>query len=191
MIAVVDYGAGNLFSVANALQAIGAEFRFASEPTALRGADKILLPGVGHFGQMMGALDERDLREALLGAVKEGTPILGICLGMQALYEWSEEAPGVAGLGLIAGTVRALPSGCRVPHMGWNTVRFASGEDVWCYFANSFAAPVSGATWGTTEYGGAFSSAVRKGNLSGFQFHPEKSGAKGLELIARWCRDAG
>jgi imidazole glycerol phosphate synthase glutamine amidotransferase subunit len=191
MIALIDYGAGNLFSVANGLGAIGATFRFVREPSELRDDDKILLPGVGHFGQMMSSLDKLNLRDALIGAAKDGRHLLGICLGMQAFFEWSEEAPGISGLGLLPGTVRSLPEHCRVPHMGWNSARFADGEANWFYFANSFIVPVTAATWATTDYFGEFSSAVRQGNLWGFQFHPEKSSRAGLELIARWCQDAG
>ncbi len=190
LIALIDYGAGNLFSVSNGLEAIGAQFHLVRHPSEMGPDDAILLPGVGHFGQMMRALDDLDFRAPLIAAAGAGRPLLGICLGMQALFEWSDEAPGTPGLGLLPGTARLLPDTCRLPHMGWNRVSFVGASSEWFYFANSYALPKNDATWGTTNYGGEFSSAVRKDNLWGFQFHPEKSGPAGLELLARWCFDA-
>lgn len=190
-VTVLDYGAGNLFSVANALTAVGADFELTGEPDALAHAERILLPGVGHFAAMMWALDSKHLREPLTEATRSGTPLLGICLGMQALFDTSEEAPGVPGLGLIPGSVVRLPETCRIPHMGWNIARFVDGESDWYTFANSFVVEDTPFTWATTEYGVRFSSAVKKDNLSGFQFHPEKSGRAGLALLEKWCNDAG
>lgn len=189
-IVVVDYGAGNLFSVANALEALAVPFIVSRDEETVKKSRRLLLPGVGHFGQMMAALDETGLRNSLLRACHSGTPLLGICLGMHALFEGSEEAPGVAGLGLLRGVVRRLPPGSRVPQMGWNLVRFLDGHQDWFTFANSFVAPDGEATWATSEFGETFPSAVRKGNLTATQFHPEKSGAAGLDLLRRWCSDA-
>ncbi len=191
MIAVLDYGASNLFSVKNALTAIGASFRLVGSPAELNIFEKILLPGVGHFGQMMAALERLELRQPLISAANAGTPVLGICLGMQALFDGSDEAPGVNGLGLLPGKIRSLPKTCRVPHMGWNNVLFSEGDEDWFYFANSYALPRTEATWGVTDYSGEFTSAVRTDNIWGFQFHPEKSGAAGLNLLSRWCNFAG
>lgn len=188
MIGMIDYGAGNLFSVANAFRVVGAEYRLVRSGDELAGCSKVVLPGVGHFGQMFEALESR----GFLPALREiDVPLLGICLGMQALFESSLEAPGVAGLGLLNGVVSRLPEGCRVPHMGWNEVAFSDGSRDWFYFANSFVVRRTDAVWGETEYGVPFASAVRKGNVTGFQFHPEKSGAAGLELVRRWCENAG
>jgi imidazole glycerol phosphate synthase glutamine amidotransferase subunit len=185
MIAVVHYGAGNLRSVCNALDAIGAEYRLASRPEHLA-ATKILLPGVGHFGAMMKSLEGTGMAGALRDAAAEGAPLFGICLGMQALFESSEEAPGVQGLGLISGRVVRFPESVKVPHMGWNTVE-GGGEEESFYFANSFYAPFSEHTVGKTRYGLEFSASVRFGNVEGVQFHPEKSGRAGLSLLQKWC----
>jgi imidazole glycerol phosphate synthase glutamine amidotransferase subunit len=187
LIAIVNYGAGNLRSVCNALDVLGQGYRFANLPIDLDGATGILLPGVGHFGQMMGALNELRFDSRLGFEAAAGRRILGICLGMQALFESSEEAPAVAGLGLIPGTVLQFRDTPRIPHMGWNDVRFADGSGADFYFANSYYAPVCEWTTGLTEYGGQFSAAVTRGNVSGFQFHPEKSGEAGLNLLNAWC----
>lgn len=188
MIAVVDYGAGNLRSVCNALEVLGQEYRLASTPSEIDGADAILLPGVGHFGQMMSALAERQLGARLVSEAEAGTPLLGICLGMQALFDSSEEAPGVRGLGLLPGAVRRFVDVPQVPHMGWNDVSFSGGEAGVFYFANSFYAPVGEYTTGVTDYGVRFSATVGLGNVSGVQFHPEKSGEAGLKLLSEWCK---
>ena len=150
MIAILDYGAGNLRSVQNTLAEIGANTRWCAMPTGCGSATKIILPGVGHFGQMMRALDELQVREALLERIRAGVPFLGICLGMQALFERSEEAPEVRGLGHFPGTVRRFPADARVPHMGWNELERAAGlaaaARIWrrspyVYFAHSYYVP--------------------------------------------------
>jgi imidazole glycerol phosphate synthase glutamine amidotransferase subunit len=187
MIAVVDYGAGNLRSVCNGLDAIGQTYRLANLPADLDGADGILLPGVGHFGQIMGSLRELHFEIRLKDEAVAGKPILGICLGMQSLFESSEEAPGVPGLGLIPGEVVRFADVPRIPHMGWNDVRFRDGGSEAFYFANSYYAPVGEWTTGVSEYGGEFSAAVANQNVCGFQFHPEKSGDAGLKLLKEWC----
>ena len=120
MIAIFDYGAGNLRSVENTLAELGCEYELVRNAAGLRAAHKIILPGVGHFGQMMRALDALDVRQALIGQIAAGVPFLGICLGLQALFETSEEAPEVRGLGIFEGPVKRFPLGARVPHMGWN-----------------------------------------------------------------------
>jgi len=188
VIAVVDYGAGNLHSVCNALDLFGTEYRVARLPLDLSGADGILLPGVGHFGQMLRSLTESKMAERLQAEVSDGTPLLGICLGMQALFDSSEEAPDVRGLGFIEGEIRRFVGVPRVPHMGWNDVALKGGGSQVFYFANSFHPPVGGYTTGICEYGVEFSAIVKQKNVSGVQFHPEKSGEAGLELLWEWCR---
>ncbi len=182
MIAVIDYGAGNLRSVANALDLAGAAYRLACTPADLAHADAILLPGVGHFGQMMKALHDAGLVDPLGERLRAGVPYFGICLGAQALYESSEEAPGAGGLNLLKGRVLRFPSGHKVPHMGWSEV---AGE--WFYFAHSYYLPadVEGVAR-TARHGFEFAAVIRRGNLYGTQFHPEKSGPAGLALLKEW-----
>lgn len=192
MISVVDYGAGNLRSVVNVLIAIGASHRVVDHGRALVGATKVLLPGVGHFGQLARALDDRGLRGPLLTAVATGVPLLGICLGMQILFESSDEAPGAQGLGVLTGHVSLLEGADRLPHMGWNTVTPLPGSalvpvEERFYFANSFCCPMTGATAATTTYGQAFAAVVHAGPVSGVQFHPEKSGRAGVDVVRRWA----
>jgi glutamine amidotransferase len=186
VIAVVDYGAGNLRSVCNALDVIGQPYRIATEPTHFSGARGILLPGVGHFAQMMRGLHELGVTSRLQAEASEGTPLLGICLGMQAMFEWSEEAPGVRGLGLFSGAIKRFENVPRVPHMGWNDVEMLGTTRAF-YFANSYYAPVGEWTIGTCEYGTPFSAIVSRKNIGGVQFHPEKSGEVGLKLLLEWC----
>lgn len=191
MIAVIDYGAGNLRSVENSLRAVGAAGIPVRDGAALQRAAKVILPGVGHFGAMMRALDERALRAPLLERMAAGVPFLGICLGMQALFAASDEAPAVPGLGLFAGRVRRFPADARVPHMGWNRLavqapaRLLAGvaEDTYVYFAHSYYAPLCEATAATAAYGVRFTALLESGNVFGVQFHPEKSGAQGLRIL--------
>ncbi len=186
MIAVIDYGAGNLRSVANALDRIGAPYRLIRSPCELAGATAILLPGVGHFGQMVAALQAAGLTAPLRERLASNTPYLGICLGMQALYEGSEEAPGAAGLALLRGRVRRFPPGEKVPHMGWTAVE-PDGQRY--YFAHSYYVPAEAeGVAATARHGLAVAARVRRGNLEGTQFHPEKSGAAGLDLLRRWVQ---
>ncbi len=182
MITVVDYGAGNLYSVTNALDLFGASYRLVEKPEGVTNAVAILLPGVGHFGQMMTALGERGLVERLRERLKAGAPYMGICLGMHALYETSEEAPGLSGLGLLKGEVKRFVPGEKVPHMGWTQVNGRS-----YYFAHSYYLPadVEGSA-ARAHHGIDFTAIVRRGNLYGTQFHPEKSGAAGLSLLKEW-----
>jgi len=196
VIALVDYGAGNLTSVRKALAAIGASVWTPSAPGELARADGIIVPGVGHFDATRGLTDE--WRTAITAAVARGTPLLGICVGLQWLFEGSEEAPGVAGLGLLKGTcfTFTFPVNARqkVPHVGWNSLTMprpstlmagiAPGTQV--YFTHSYAAPVIDDTAAICDYGGAFSAAVERGNVSAVQFHPEKSGEAGLRILTNW-----
>jgi imidazole glycerol phosphate synthase glutamine amidotransferase subunit len=181
MITILDYGAGNLRSVQNTLSELNCDYVLANSPDALRAATKILLPGVGHFGQMMRALDALDVRGALIDRIHAGVPFFGICLGMQALFEHSEEAPDVRGLALYAGEVRRFPLDARVPHMGWNQLE-STGRFV--YFAHSYYVPECPQTSAACTYSGVrFTAMLRCANVQGVQFHPEKSGAAGLAIV--------
>ena len=189
MITIIDYGAGNLQSVRNTLEEIGAEHVVVNTPAAVREAKRIILPGVGHFGQMMHALDTLGLREPLIERIADNVPYFGICLGMQALLEGSEEAPGVAGLGILPGTVKRFPLDARVPHMGWNqpenvTVKPPRPSD-YVYFAHSYYVPVDeSVACEVCTYGGVtFLASLQNGNCFGVQYHPEKSGPVGLKVV--------
>jgi len=192
VIAVLDYGAGNLRSVQNSLDAVGASYELVHDADGLHRADKIMLPGVGHFGQMMGALDQLAVRETLKQRVTQGAPFLGVCLGLQALFETSAEAPEIAGLGILRGRIERFPATERVPHMGWNLVAAKAGSRLvrnaeHFYFAHSFFAPVVEATSATCRYSCDFTAALEAGNIFGVQFHPEKSGPAGLDIIQRFA----
>jgi imidazole glycerol phosphate synthase glutamine amidotransferase subunit len=183
MIAILDYGAGNLRSVQNALDAIGCPYALVRDSQGLRQANKIILPGVGHFGQMMRALDHLDVRETLLDRIRAGIPFFGICLGMQALFESSEEAPEAHGLGLFPGTVRRFSEGIRVPHMGWDHCETKTGPSPYYYFAHSYYVPECEHASEVCDYGVRFTASLRAGSVSGVQYHPEKSGAAGQEVL--------
>jgi len=191
VIAIFDYGAGNLRSVENTLAEIGAAYTLVRDAAGLGAASKIVLPGVGHFGQIMRALDEMNVRGAFLERIAAGVPFLGICLGLQALFQGSDEAPGVRGLGLIDGTVRRFPETARVPQMGWNQLepcrpaRLLAGMKPrpYVYFAHSYYVPVNDATAATCTYTLAYTALLEKGNVFGVQFHPEKSGPVGLQIM--------
>ena len=191
MITIFDYGAGNLRSVENTLAELGAGYRLVRDAEGLRPAEKIVLPGVGHFGQMLRALDELKVRETLLERIRAGVPFLGICLGLQSLFTESEEAPGLRGLGLYPGTVRRFPQGSRVPHMGWNTLdarresRLLAGlkPGPYVYFAHSYYAPVVAQTAASCDYVVPYTALLEDGNVFGVQFHPEKSGPMGLRIM--------
>src|SRR5580700_8833956 len=184
VIAILDYGAGNLRSVQNTLDEIGCEYSLVRDAAGLRSASKILLPGVGHFGQMMRALDALEVRDALIERIAAGVPFLGICLGLQALFDASEEAPEVRGLGIFKGIVRRFPAHARVPHMGWNQLELRSqskllrGLDTnpFVYFAHSYYAPEGEYASAVCTYEVPFTAAIEEGNVFGVQFHPEKSG---------------
>jgi len=185
---VVDYGASNLRSVLYALDRLKVPCQAVEIGAQLQPENPILLPGVGHFGSMVNGLHYRNLWSPIQEAIQNQTPLLGICLGMQVLYEGSEEAPDSKGFGYFSGMIRRFPSGLPVPQMGWNQVAFPeSTRDL--YFANSFFAPIGPETVGTSEYSVPFSAMVNHGAVTGMQFHPEKSGAAGLDLLARWCEE--
>ncbi len=198
MIALIDYGAGNLTSVKKALAFLGAAFVVPGSPTELADASGVIVPGVGHFG-VTEAL-HGPWRDAIRRSVDAGTPLLGICVGMQWLFEGSEEAPGVSGLAVLPGRVRRLQGDAaarlKVPHVGWNalsTLRpsrlldgLASGAYV--YFTHSYAAPVTADCVGATTHGESFAAAVERGHIFGVQFHPEKSSDAGLQILRNFTR---
>jgi glutamine amidotransferase len=204
MIAIVDYGAGNLNSVKKAFDYLGANVRVTSQCESVAAADKIVLPGVGHFSAL-GALDHAGLRDALLEGIRTGKPFLGICLGLQWLFDGSEEAPDCAGAGLLSGRCRQFPAQVKSPHVGWNSLSFCDASlpgvsqssssrllrnlapDPFVYFTHSFHAPVTESTSATCEYGFPFSAAVERENIFGVQFHPEKSGTAGLLILKNFC----
>ena len=191
MISILDYGAGNLRSVQNTLAELGAEFELVHDSVKLKQATKIILPGVGHFGQMMRALDQMQVRTALLERIHAGVPFLGICLGLQALFQSSEEAPDVRGLAVFDGEIRRFPTGARVPHMGWNEIEPRQKSKLlrnvaahpFLYFAHSYYAPLHTATAATCNYMLDYTAALESNNIYGVQFHPEKSGALGLQIV--------
>jgi len=191
MIAIFDYGAGNLRSVQNTLAEIGAPYVLVRDTEGLRRASKIILPGVGHYGQIMRALDSMGVRQVLLECIGAGVPFLGICLGLQALFRSSEEAPDVEGLGLFPQTVRRFGADARVPHMGWNRLEPAgdarllkdTGPDRYVYFAHSYYVPVTEATAATCTYSVTCTALLESDNIFGVQFHPEKSGGLGLSIV--------
>jgi imidazole glycerol phosphate synthase glutamine amidotransferase subunit len=191
MIAIFDYGAGNLRSVQNTLGELGWQYQLVRDSEGLRQASKIILPGVGHFGQMMRALDALGVRATLLERIGAGVPFLGICLGLQALFEASEEAPEVRGLGLYAGAVRRFPAEARVPHMGWNELELRRESMLvrnldarpFVYFAHSYFVPENERAAATCTYAVPYTAVLECGNVFGVQFHPEKSGPVGLQIV--------
>ena len=199
-IALIDYGAGNLTSVRKALAAIGAHVWTPTVPGELGRAHGIIVPGVGHFDATRGLTD--DWRAAIKATVADGTPLLGICVGLQWLFDGSAEAPEVAGLGTFNGTcfTFTFPVNARqkVPHVGWNSLSMPRPSKLMAgitpgtqvYFTHSYAAPVIDDTAAICDYGGPFSAAVERGNVAGVQFHPEKSGDAGLHVLSNWWRDA-
>lgn len=190
MIAIVDYGAGNLRSVKKALDYLGLESLVTRDPEVVRQARKIVLPGVGHFAATA-QLTQWGLRGAIQGAIANGTPFLGICVGMQWLYAGSEEAPDTQGLGIFAGSCSRFLGCVKVPHVGWNSVVAVqpsrllegTGTEAFVYYTHSFRAPVCEGVVGVTEYETTFAAAVEKGNVFGVQFHPEKSAEAGLRIL--------
>ena len=198
MIAILDYGAGNLRSVENTLAELGCEYTLVRDAEGLRQASQILLPGVGHFGQMMRALDAMAVREMLVERIKAGVPFLGICLGLQALFESSEEAPEVRGLGVFPGVVKRFPAGARVPHMGWNELEVRSGSRLvgnlegrpYVYFAHSYYVPEHEHASATCTYGVRYTAVLEAGSMFGVQFHPEKSGPVGLRIVKNFVGQA-
>ncbi|HUF46502.1 MAG TPA: imidazole glycerol phosphate synthase subunit HisH [Vicinamibacterales bacterium] len=190
VIAVVDYGAGNLTSVVKGLEAAGATARIATGPDALAGAAAIVVPGVGHFDATR-ALDDA-WRTAIIDATRHGVPLLGICLGLHWLFEGSDEAPDVPGLGLFTGRCAHLGNGLKVPHVGWNNLERLTERSVlleqiepgaYAYFTHSYAAPVTAGVVAASAHGGRFAAVAERRNVFGVQFHPEKSGRTGLQIL--------
>jgi glutamine amidotransferase len=193
MIAIVDYGAGNLNSVKKAFDYLGAVIVVTDQPETLTAANKIVFPGVGHFSSLR-ALDN-GLRQALLEAASAGKPSLGICLGMQWLFQGSEECVEITGAGIFPGKCHHFPSSVKSPHVGWNSLSIQPGsrllrgvaQDSFVYYTHSYHAPVAAETTAVSEYGIQFAAAVEQGNIFGVQFHPEKSGDVGLAILKNFC----
>jgi glutamine amidotransferase len=196
-IAIIDYGVGNLYSVEKAFVRLGADVVVTSDPAAILGAARVVLPGVGAFGDCMRNLNEYGLVDVVRTVAAQGTPLLGICVGLQILFAGSEEDPGVDGLGVFAGMVRRIVApGLKVPHMGWNSLTLAGASPLFAglpanpyvYFVHSYHAvpddPALVTAW--TEYGGRVTAAVGRGNVHAVQFHPEKSGDAGLKILANF-----
>jgi glutamine amidotransferase len=182
-VAVLDHGMGNLRSVAKALEAAGGDVTVAARPADVRRADKLCVPGQGIFGRCMDNLSSRGLDEVVRAWIADGRPYLGICLGMQVLFDWSEERGPRRGLGIIGGRVTRLPSSATVPHIGWNEV----GGD-WYYFDHSYVAQPSDAAVvrGWCDHGTRFAAWMQRGATTAVQFHPEKSSRSGLRLLGEW-----
>ena len=199
-IAVVDYGIGNLRSAEKALQHLGADARLTADAADIARADAVVLPGVGNFGACMRALRASGLESVTVDAATDGRPFLGICVGMQMLFDGSDESPDAQGLGVVPGRITRLPSTVRLPQMGWNTLEARAGaqllaglpDPAWCYFVHTFAPEPSDenvvAAW--CEYGRRFAAAVEVGPLWATQFHPEKSGAVGMAMLANFVKAA-
>ncbi|HUK25390.1 MAG TPA: imidazole glycerol phosphate synthase subunit HisH [Terriglobales bacterium] len=196
MIAIVDYRAGNLTSVRNALEHVGADPVVTSDPQVVSQAEKIVLPGVGHFASTS-VLGESGLQSSIQRAIARGAPFLGICVGMQWMLASSAEAPNVRGLSLWPEQCEHFPASVKAPHVGWNQLEMKDGVSrllrgiapgSFVYFTHSYRVPLLEATVAECSYGGRFSAAVERGNLFGVQFHPEKSGPVGLRLLDNFCR---
>ncbi len=199
MIAITDYDAGNLRSVQKALDALGYENEITGDPDKIRKADKVILPGVGSFGDAMEQLKKRNLDEVIKEVTKAGKPFLGICLGLQLLFEESEESPGAEGLGILQGKILRIPDGegLKIPHVGWNSLhlihdgRLFKGvpEQSYVYFVHSYylAAKDEQIVKATTEYGVTIHASVEQGNVFACQFHPEKSSSIGAKILKNFC----
>lgn len=196
-VAIVDYGIGNLHSAHKALRLVGADAELTADPQRIAAADAVVLPGVGAFGACMAALREHGLEQPVLDAAASGRPFLGICVGMQMLFEGSGESPGVAGLGVIAGRIELIPGDVKRPQMQWNRLDITAADDPlfagleprpWLYFVHSYCAvPASpGEIIATVDYGSSLAVAVRRDNVAAVQFHPEKSATDGLALLTNF-----
>lgn len=194
MIAIVDYGAGNLVSVKKALDWLGQECAITSDPGQVKKATKVVLPGVGHFAATA-ALGRSGLQDAIAHTLKRGVPFLGICVGMQWMFERSQESPETPGLGVLTGECERFPACVKSPHVGWNQLEVEPSSRLlrgissssFVYFTHSFRAPIVETTVACCEYGGQFSAAVERDHLFGVQFHPEKSGEIGLKILGNFC----
>jgi len=195
VIAIVNYRAGNLTSVKKALDHLGVKCEITSDPEVVTSAAKIILPGVGHFS-VTKMLDASGLRPVILERIQNGIPFLGICVGMQWMFQSSDEAPSISGSSLLAGNCERFPANVKSPHVGWNSLACGdrslllrgvhSGSFV--YFTHSYRAPVVNSTVARSVYGGEFSAAIEQDNMFGVQFHPEKSGNVGLTLLRNFCQ---
>jgi len=191
MIAILDYGGGNVGSVLKAVEHLGYSAERIEQPATLQSADKIIFPGQGHFGAMLKGLEERNLLAPLHQVLRSGKPFLGICLGLQALYESSEEAPDVSGLSLLPGCVKRFQGVFKVPHVGWSQVKLRTDSQMFrgvpdgsfAYFCHSYYGPVTPQASAVTEYGQTFTSGIEMGRIWAVQFHPEKSGQVGLKVL--------
>ena len=203
MVAIIDYGAGNLSSVKKALDFLGAESEITKDRDKIMAASHIILPGVGSFGDAMDSMNRRGLTETVKEAALSGKPFLGICLGLQLLFESSEESPGVQGLGLLKGKIVEIPKdrGLKVPHIGWNSVSLKQTDGIfkgidqnsYFYFVHSYylKGADEGAVAATTDYGVEIQCAVQQGNLCATQFHPEKSSKTGLQVLKNFLAMEG
>ncbi len=189
MIAIIDYGAGNVQSMKNALDYLGVQSRVTSNPEDIKQADRVILPGVGAFGDCIKALEERKLIQPIKDFINSGKSFLGICIGLQVLFESSEESPGIKGLGIVKGIVKRFTKG-KVPQIGWNKIKSENPlfTDAYMYFVNSYYAKPKekSVIAATSDYYGDFTAAIQNDNITATQFHPEKSGKQGLALLKRW-----
>jgi imidazole glycerol phosphate synthase glutamine amidotransferase subunit len=196
MIAVLDYGGGNVGSVIKAIEYLGLSGERVDQPAVLKSADKIIFPGQGHFGAMMKGIEEREMLAPLKETFAAGKPFLGICLGLQALYESSEEAPGVPGLGILPGSVARFQGVFKVPHVGWSQLDIRPDTELFrgvangsfVYFCHSYYGPVTPEACAVTEYGQTFASGIEIGKVWAVQFHPEKSGEVGLKVLSNFLK---
>lgn len=203
MISVIDYGAGNLQSVVKAFQYIGADICVTSDPEELKQADAAVLPGVGAFGDSMKCMKQSHLVNPVLDFIESGKPFFGICLGLQLLFEGSEESPGVSGLGVFRGTIRKIPAetGLKIPHIGWNSLELREQDGIfqglepnpYVYFVHSYylAAEQPEIVSAVTQYGIRIDAAVHHGSVTATQFHPEKSGKTGLQMLRNFIHLVG
>lgn len=199
MVAIIDYDAGNIKSVEKALKFLGQDAEVTRDREKILRADKVILPGVGAFGDAMGKLSEYGLTEVIREVADQGTPFLGICLGLQLLFDRSDEAPGVEGIGILKGEIVKIPEGegLKIPHMGWNSLEFPRtgrlfqgiAQNPYVYFVHSYylKAKEAGIVTATTEYGVEIHASVEKDNVFACQFHPEKSGETGLQILKNFA----
>ncbi len=199
MIAIIDYGAGNLQSVKNAFKHIGTEAVITGEKSEIAAADAVVLPGVGAFGDCMASLEKAGLTDTVKAAANSGKPFLGICLGLQLLFEESEESPGVKGLGIFKGKIVKIPdTGLKIPHMGWNSIESVKKSKIldgspYVYFVHSYYLQTDDKELVSayTEYGARLAVAVERDNVFAVQFHPEKSGGAGMEILKKFAALGG